>query len=148
MSSCSTDSCVVDSSSTRASALTPTATKVALLVLSDPKAGEEAFGRVFNALAAAYEFRQTGVEVSVIFQGTGTRWPALLSAPAHPLHALFEQVRNLIAGVSCGCADVFGAREGAVQSGFDLITDNAVPGTSGLPSLATLTAKGFRVLSF
>jgi hypothetical protein len=146
MSSCSTDSGVVDSSST--SVTTPVATKIALLVLSDPKAGDEALGRVFNALAAAYEFRQTGAEVSIIFQGTGTRWPAVLSATAHPLNALFQQVRDLVAGVSCGCADVFGARDGAVQSGFDLITDNAVPGTSGLPSLATLTTKGFRVLSF
>ncbi len=146
MSSCSTNSGVVDSSST--SVTTPVATKIALLVLSDPKAGDEALGRVFNALAAAYEFRQTGVEVSIIFQGTGTRWPAVLSVTTHPLNALFQQVRDLVAGVSCGCADVFGARDGAVQSGFDLITDNAVPGTSGLPSLATLTTKGFRVLTF
>lgn len=146
MSSCSTDSCAVDSSST--SVTTPVATKIALLVLSDPKAGDEALGRVFNALAAAYEFRQTGAEVSIIFQGAGTRWPAVLSATTHPLHALFQQVLDLVAGVSCGCADVFGARDGAVQSGFDLITDSAIPGTSGLPSLATLTAKGFRILSF
>ena len=146
MSSCSTDNSVIDSSSTTASA--PLATKIALLVLSDPKSGEEALGRVFNALAAAFEFRQTGAEVSIIFQGPGTRWPAVLSATTHPLNPLFQQVRDLIAGVSCGCADVFGAREGAVQSGFDLITDNAVPGTSGLPSLATLTTKGFRVLTF
>jgi DsrE/DsrF-like family len=148
MSSCSTTSCTVDSSSTNQPVMNQTATKIALLVLSDPKTGEEALGRVFNALAAAYEFRQTGSEVSIIFQGTGTRWPALLSDKAHPLNALFQQVRDLVAGVSCGCADVFGAREGAVKSGFDLITDNAIPGTSGLPSLATLTTKGFHVLSF
>ncbi len=139
MSSCSTAS---------PSTATAVATKVAIVALSDPKAGDEALGRVFNALAAAYEFRQTGAEVSLIFQGAGTRWPAALSAATHPLHGLFQQVRDLVAGVSCGCADVFGAREGAVQSGFDLITDNAIPGTSGLPSLATLSAKGFTVLTF
>ena len=144
MSSCSTASTAINPSTPHAEA----STKFALLVLSDPKAGDEALGRVFNALAAAYEFRQTGAEVSIIFQGTGTRWPALLSVASHPLHGLFQQVRSLVAGVSCGCADVFGAREGAVQSGFDLITDNAVPGTSGLPSLATLSANGFRVISF
>jgi hypothetical protein len=126
----------------------PAATKVAVLVLSDPKGGEEALGRVFNALAAAYEFAQTGAEVSILFQGAGTRWPALLSEASHPVHALFTLVRDRVAGVSCGCADVFGAREGAVRSGFDLITDNAIPGTSGLPSLATLSGQGFTILTF
>ncbi len=139
MNACRTDSHPVDA---------PTTTKVAVLVFSDPKAGDEALGRVFNALATAFEFRQTGAEVTIIFQGTGTRWPAMLSAPAHPLHTLFNQVRDLVAGVSCGCADVFGAREGAVQSGFDLITDHAVPGTSGLPSVVSLSAKQFTILTF
>jgi DsrE/DsrF-like family len=148
MSSCSTTSCTVDSPSTSETVVNQTATKIALVVLSDPKTGEESLGRVFNALAAAYEFRQTGSDVSIIFQGTGTRWPVLLSEKTHPLNTLFQQVRDLVAGVSCGCADVFGAREGLVKSGFDLITDNAVPGTSGLPSLAGLTAKGYRVLAF
>lgn len=139
MSSCSTDS---------TNTYSPTTAPIALLVLSDPKAGDEAMGRVFNALATAYEFGQLGAEVTIIFQGAGTRWPAVLSEASHPLHALFALVRDRVAGVSCGCADVFGAREGAVQSGFDLITDHALPGTSGLPSLATLTAKGYRILSF
>ena len=33
-------------------------TKTAIVVLSDPNGGEEALGRVFNALAAAYDFKQ------------------------------------------------------------------------------------------
>ena len=37
-----------------------------------------------------------------------------------------------MAGVSCGCADVFGATDEAEESGFDLIKDNTIPGTSGL----------------
>ena len=53
-----------------------------------------------------------------------------------------------MAGVSCGCADVFGAREEVAESGFDLITDNPVPGTSGLPSLAKLVGDGYSILTF
>ena len=56
--------------------------------------------------------------------------------------------KDKVAGVSCGCADVFGAREGAEECGLALLTDNAVPGTSGLPSLARLTAEGYTVLTF
>ena len=37
-----------------------------IVILSDPKNGsEEALGRVFNGLAAAYDFKQAGDEVSI-----------------------------------------------------------------------------------
>ncbi len=63
-------------------------------------------------------------------------------------HELFEAVKDTVAGVSCGCADVFGANEEAVNSGFELIKDNPVPGTSGLASLRKLAADGFTILTF
>lgn len=66
----------------------------------------------------------------------------------HPAHSLFQEVVDKVAGVSCGCADVFGATEDAEKSGFDLIKDNPVPGTSGLPSLRKLLADGYSILTF
>ena len=66
----------------------------------------------------------------------------------HPAHALYKVVEDRVAGVSCGCAEVFGATESARASGFDLIKDNPVPGTSGLPSLRHLAADGYNVLVF
>ena len=124
--------------------------KAAIVVLSDPKSGsqEEALGRVFNALAAAYDFKQRGDDVSVLFQGAGTRWIGQLSQEDHPAHALYKEVEDTIAGVSCGCADVFGGSEEAEASGLDLITDNPVPGTTGLPSLASLVNAGRTILTF
>ncbi len=123
--------------------------KAAIVILSDPKSGsEESLGRVFNALAAAYDFKQQGDEVTVRFQGTGTRWVGELSKAEHPAHDLFEAVKDTVAGVSCGCADVFGSSEEAVKSGFELIKDNPVPGTSGLASLRKLAADGYTVLTF
>ena len=123
--------------------------KAAIIILSDPKSGtEEALGRVFNGLATAYDFKQQGDEVSVRFQGAGTRWIGELSKVDHPAHELFESVKDTVAGVSCGCADVFGANEEAEKSGFELIKDNPVPGTSGLASLRKLVADGFTVLTF
>ena len=123
--------------------------KAAIIILSDPKSGsEESLGRVFNGLATAYDFKQQGDEVSVRFQGTATRWIGELSKEDHPAHALFEAVKDKVAGVSCGCADVFGGGEEAEKSGFDLIKDNPVPGTSGLASLRKLTADGYTVLTF
>lgn len=123
--------------------------KAAIVVLSDPKSNtEEALGRVFNALAAAYDFQQAEREVTLLFQGTGTRWIGELNKIDHPAHDLYEAVKDTIAGVSCGCADVFGATDDVVKSGLELIRDNAVPKTTGLPSLRQLTEDGYTVLTF
>ena len=119
--------------------------KTAIIVLSDPKAGtEEALGRVFNALAVALEFKQAGETVQIIFAGAGTRSPAALNKPGHPAHALYKQVLDTVVGVSCGCADVFGADD----QGLARITTHAVPGTTGLPSVLELQRDGFQILTF
>jgi hypothetical protein len=123
--------------------------KAAIIIFSDPKtATEEALGRVFNALAAAYDFKQQGDEVTVLFQGAGSRWIAELSKSDHPVHALFDTVKDTVAGVSCGCAEVFGATEEVEKSAFEFVKDNAVPGTAGLPSLRKLASEGYTILSF
>jgi hypothetical protein len=123
--------------------------KAAIVVFSDPKSGsEESLGRVFNALAAAYEFKQKGDDVRILFHGAGTRWVGELTKGDHPAHGLFEAVKDKVAGVSCGCADVFGATAEAEKNGFELIKDNRVPNTSGLPSFRTLASDGYTVLTF
>ncbi len=143
-SACTTTSCVVEPEPQAS-----TTVKAAILVLSDPKSGsDEALGRVFNALAAAYEFKTRGEEVTLLFQGAGTRWIGELSKPEHPAYALFEEVKDKVAGVSCGCADVFGGTEDAEKSGFELIKDNPIPGTSGLASLQKLIGQGYTLLTF
>lgn len=145
---CTTGACEVHEP--HESAHAATTFKAAIVVLSDPKSGsqEEALGRVFNALAAAYDFKQRGDDVSVLFQGAGTRWIGELAKEDHPAHQLYKEVEGTIAGISCACADVFGGSEEAKANGFDLITDNPVPGTTGLPSLAALIGEGRTVLTF
>ncbi len=122
--------------------------KVTIIIFSDPKNGEEALGRVFNGLAAAYDFRQAGDDVSVVFQGAGTRWIGELNQQQHPAHELFEAVKDQVAGVSCGCAEVFGGTEEAEKAGLDLIKDNPIPGTPGVASLRKYAAEGSTILTF
>ena len=123
--------------------------KTAVIVMSDPKdGGEEALGRLFNALVTAYDAKQQGDEVAVYFHGTGTRWTGLITDPKHPLNALYESVKDRIVGASCGCADVFGAATAAKDNGFRLLSESAIPGTSGLPSIAKRLAEGYRVVTF
>jgi len=103
--------------------------KAAIVVLADPKTGtEEAFGRVFNALSTAYDYKQKGDEVTILFNGPGTRWSGILTKADHPLNALYKAVEDKVAGVSCGCADAFGAAADAKANGFALLTDNPIPG--------------------
>ena len=119
--------------------------KTAIVVLSEPKAGsDEALGRVFNALGAAYDFKVANEDVKIIFQGAGTRWPEVLQKEGHPAHALYKAVEDKIEGISCACADVFGA----TASGLDLITNNPIPGTSGVSSYANLHKEGYNIINF
>ena len=123
--------------------------KVAIVVLSDPKTGsEEALGRVFNALAAAYDFKKRRLPVRVLFQGAGSRWTGELPKKDHPVHALYEEVKDTIEGVSSACAMFFGATEVAKSQGFDFLDENKVPGTPGLPSLSKLVEEGYTVMTF
>ena len=122
--------------------------RTAIVVLSDPRGGEEALGRVFNALAAAYDFKQKQHDVQLLFQGAGTRWTGVLSQADHPAHALYKAIEDKVAGASLACSVLFGARDDAQANGFRLVADNPVPGTEGLPSLATYAADGYRILTF
>src|SRR5262252_10000442 len=93
-------------------------TKTAIVVLSDPRGGEESLGRLFNALAATFDFKQQHQDVQLVFQGTGTRWTGVLTRADHPAHALYKAVEDKVAGVSAGCAAVFGALDDAERNGF------------------------------
>lgn len=121
--------------------------KATIVVLSDPAGGEEALGRVFNALAAAFDFQRRQRPVRVVFQGAGTRWASALEQADHPAHALYKSVGNSIEGASAGCAVAFGAQDGVKSAGMPLISANPVPGTDGLPSLVGYLDEG-PVLTF
>jgi hypothetical protein len=122
--------------------------KTAIIILSDPKAGEEALGRMFNGLALAAEAIKSGDETEIVFTGAGTRWPGELSQPAHPAHALYDSVLPAVAGACNHCAVVFGA-EGSVKAcGLPSIKDNELAGTHGLASIRRYLVEGWQTLLF
>jgi hypothetical protein len=123
--------------------------KTAIVIMSDPKsASDEALGRVFNALALASECKQKGDEVAVVFNGAGTRWPAELTKLSHPANGLYNSVRDVVQGASCGCADVFGAKEDIEACRVPLKNDHALAGTSGLLSLRRYAVEGWKIIVF
>jgi len=122
--------------------------KTAIIILSDPKGGDEALGRLFNALAIADECLKSGDETEVVFNGAGTRWPEELTKPAHPANGLYNAVREAVVGVSHGCAVVFGASKGAEACGIPLLKDKALAGTPGISNLRRYLAEGWQTLVF
>jgi hypothetical protein len=123
--------------------------KTAVVVFSDPKSGsDEALGRLLNALFVTYELKDKRQEVELIFQGAGTRWAAQLAKKDHPAHALYERVKDKLAGVCGGCADAFGATTEAESAGAKLMREIAIPGTSGVIDLSRYLDLGYRLLTF
>jgi hypothetical protein len=122
--------------------------KAAIVILSDPRAGDEALGRLLNGLAVAHECKARGDDVRIVFSGAGTRWASELVKEAHPAHKLYVDLEDEIAGVSLGCAVAFGAADDARRAGFEMRQDYALPDTSGVASVRTLATEGYSVLTF
>jgi hypothetical protein len=123
-------------------------TKTAIVLFSDPKAGtEEALGRLFNALFLAYDLKERGQEVALIFQGAGIRWATELAKADHPAGPLFRAVQDKVAGVCGGCADVFGSAAEVEATGLPVGRDLAIPGTQGVISLAEYLTQGYTLVT-
>ena len=122
--------------------------KIAIIILSDPKGGDEAVGRAFNALAVAHESLQRGDEVEVVFNGAGTRWPEELAKVSHPVNTLYNAVRESVKGASRACAAVFGATKSVEACGLPLLQDKALAGTPGLSDIRHYVADGWQTLIF
>lgn len=123
--------------------------KTAIVLFSDPKAGsEESLGRLFNALFLTYDLKERKEEVALIFQGAGIRWATELAKEDHPAGALFRAVKDQVAGVCGGCADVFGSASEVEATGLPVGRDLQIPGTKGVISLAEYLCKGYTLVTF
>jgi hypothetical protein len=120
--------------------------KLSVIVMSDPRGGDEALGRLFNALALVSEAHRAEDEVELVFQGAGTRWPKELARPDHPAYALYESVRTQVAGASRGCAAVFGAAEDLTAARIPALGDNDLGDGVQVASLRTRLAAGTTVV--
>src|ERR1700754_2172880 len=111
--------------------------KTAIVVFSDPKAGsDEALGRLFNAMFLTLELKEKGQDVSLIFQGAGTRWPSEITKLSHPAHGLYHAVADKVDGACGGCADVFGATDSVKATEIKLVSDREIPGVGKIIDLS------------
>jgi hypothetical protein len=94
------------------------------------------------------ELKEKEQDVALIFQGAGSRWPAEIAKPGHPAHALYHAVADKVAGVCGGCADVFGATEGAEAAGLKLVREKEITGLGGILDLSRYLDQGYRLVAF
>jgi hypothetical protein len=117
-------------------------TKAAIVVLADTTS-KEGLGRISNALTSAQEFKDAGDEVTIVFDGAGTRWIPELSDPDHKYNRNFESIKDEIAGACNYCANAFGVKDEVKESGVTLLGDY-----KGHPSLRTLVSDDYQVITF
>jgi hypothetical protein len=117
-------------------------TKAAILLLADIETHAD-MGRAANALMTAQEFAEEGDEVTLIFDGAGTRWAAELVKEENKLHGAFERVQDKVAGACHYCAGAFEVREELEESGIPLLREH-----EGHPSVRGLVADGYEVITF
>ncbi len=116
--------------------------KVGIIVLADGES-HESLGRVVNALMVARELKEAGDEVTVVFDGAGTRAASTFGDSSNDYNQLFEAIRDKVAGACDYCAGAFQVKEEVQRAGVDLIDEYR-----GHPSVKRLVEQGYEVVTF
>ena len=117
-------------------------TKVAIIILADT-AGPGDFGRAVNALMTAKEFKDSGDEVKIIFDGAGTKWIGKFTEEGVKYNSLFDSVKDIVSGVCGYCAGAFGVTEDAKNCNI-----NQMDEFNGHPSFKKLVDDGYTIITF
>jgi len=116
--------------------------KVGVIVFADTETHAD-LARVVNAMITVREFKENGDEARLIFDGAGTKWIGELSKPENRSHALFESVKDRVAGACSFCSQAFGVREQVETAGIPLLDEYRRH-----PSIRRLVEDGYQVLIF
>lgn len=117
-------------------------TKAAIIILADAESHGD-LARAVNALETAKAFQQAGDDVSVIFDGAGTRWVGKFANPEHRAHKLYESVGPSISGACGYCAGAFGVKNEVEEAGVALLEEH-----DRHPSIRRLVVDGYEVITF
>lgn len=99
--------------------------------------------RVVNALETVKEFKESGDEVELIFDGGGVTSAVELADPDNPLHRLYSLVEDKVGGVCRYCSRAFGVYDQAEKLGIPLLAEY-----DQHPSLRNRVTNGYEVIPF
>ena len=116
--------------------------KAAIILFADTDR-PEGMGRVANALTSTREFKESGDDVVVIFDGAGVKWVPELADEGHKYHRLLEEVRDVVSGACVYCSRAYGVTEQVKAADIPFLDE-----FRGHPSIRSLVADGHQVITF
>ncbi len=116
--------------------------KVAIVVLAGTKT-HEGLGRLVNAFEVAKELKESGDEVTLVFDGAGTQGLAEVVNPEHKAHRLYTAVADHVAGACSFCSRAFGVRDKLEAADIPFLSEY-----EDHPSLRRLLQEGWQILTF
>jgi hypothetical protein len=96
-----------------------------------------------EALETVKEFKESGDEVELIFDGGGVTSAVTLADPDSRLHRLYSQVEDKVGGICRYCSRAFEVYDKAEKLGIPFLAEY-----DQHPSLHNRVAKGFEVITF
>lgn len=98
-----------------------------------------------HVLLNALDMGEKGYNVKIIIEGSATKLIPELVQSDHPLHKLWEKVRDagLVAGVCKACSNKLNTLKAAQDAGLTLLD-----GIAGHPAMAHYRDDGFEIISF
>ncbi len=116
--------------------------KVGVLILADDETHGD-LGRITNALEIAKEFIEGGDNVSIIFDGAGTKWIGKLADEENQLNPLYKVVEQHVQGACKFCAGAYGVSSQVKKAGVALLDDY-----EDHPSVRNLVQAGYQIMTF
>jgi hypothetical protein len=113
---------------------------IALVVFSQLEAAGHS--AIYRAMMFAQELQRAGDDVTLVFDGAGSVAAAELAQPAHPMHALFHDIRPRVRGVCRFCAKSYGVLDAIEVAGLPLLGDDR-----GHASLRVLLLEGRQIVT-
>ncbi len=116
--------------------------KIVAVVLADIESHGD-MARMSNALELVKEAKQHGDEVTLVFDGAGTRWVPQLVDPTNRLHRVYETIADKVEGACAFCAAAFQVKPAIERTGVRLLGE-----FEGHPSLRKHIAEGAHIVTF
>ncbi|MBE0411885.1 MAG: DsrE family protein [Anaerolineales bacterium] len=117
-------------------------TKAAIVVLSNLENHNE-MARVLNALETVKDFKDSGDQVELIFDGSGVVSAVNLADSDNKLNSLFQSVEDKVAGLCKFCARAFEVYDKAEKQNLPFLAEHRQH-----PSLRKRAADGYQVITF
>jgi hypothetical protein len=116
--------------------------KATIVVLAEMEDHAD-MARVVNALETVKEFKESGDEVELIFDGGGVTSAVALADPDNRLHHLYSLVEDKVGGICRYCSRAFEVYDKAEKMGIPLLAEY-----DQHPSLHSRMANGYEVITF